>query len=36
VPFAGFRPDHRAGIELAAVDAASCSGNGGRPRKWIR
>src|SRR5580693_6367006 len=21
VPFAGFRPDHRAGIELAAVDA---------------
>ena len=21
VPFAGFRPDHRAGIELAAIDA---------------
>ena len=28
VPFPGYRPDHRAGVELAAVDAA-CSGSGG-------
>ena len=21
IPFAGFRPDHRAGVELAAIDA---------------
>jgi hypothetical protein len=21
VPFAGYRPDHRAGVELAAIDA---------------
>jgi len=28
VPFPGYRPDHRAGVELAAVDAA-CSGSRG-------
>jgi hypothetical protein len=28
VPFPGYRPDHPAGVELAAVDAA-CSGSGG-------
>jgi hypothetical protein len=36
VPFAGYRPDHRAGVELGTIDALSCSGSGGRPRMSTR
>jgi hypothetical protein len=33
VPFARFRPDHRAGVELTGIDTHRCSGSGDRPRK---
>jgi hypothetical protein len=32
-PFAGYRPDHRAGVRAGRNRSASCSGSGGRPRK---
>jgi hypothetical protein len=35
VPFAGYRLEHRTGVELAAIDA-SFSGSGGRPRTSMR
>jgi len=35
VPFAGFRPDHRAGIELAAIDAHRAA-EGWAPRTDMR